>query len=91
MYDELIESLRKSCWGESAKIIDEERGDAADVIEWLQNSLNDMTNRCAELLNELDYIKKDRFRVPSEEEYVKRFGTNKQIAGWEKRNEREQG
>ena len=39
MYDDFIEQLRKTCWGESALDIDRERAYAADIIEDLQYRL----------------------------------------------------
>lgn len=55
MYDDFIEQLRKTCWGESALDTDRERAFAADIIEELQYRLIIATNN-ADVWKESCYL-----------------------------------
>lgn len=62
-----------------------------DACDELGATDNITANILIDLLSDMDInaIPKPNYRIPSLEEYMERHGTKKQIAGFEKRNNKE--
>lgn len=55
--EKLVENLKKTCWGESAHLVDKERFDAANAISMLQEENEDLRADLSQARESLDFAR----------------------------------